>query len=90
RALLMLLASLAAVGVGVALTFLISQLRPSFADGRTLREVTGLPVLGVVSRLRDPKRETQERRGRYMFAGGVAGYAGAVAAVTVALTMLQG
>lgn len=90
RALLMLLASLAAVGVGVALTFLISQLRPSFADGRTLREVTGLPVLGVVSRLRDPQRETRERRGRYMFAGGVAGYAGAVAAVTVALTMLQG
>ena len=34
-------------GIGVA--FFISQVRPSFSDPRTLREVTGLPLLGVVS-----------------------------------------
>ncbi|THF61639.1 XrtA system polysaccharide chain length determinant [Pseudothauera rhizosphaerae] len=90
RALLMLAASVAAIGAGAALTFLISQLRPSFADGRSLREVTGLPVLGTVSLLGDPRREASERRGRYAFAGGVAGYAGAVAVVTAALKMLQG
>lgn len=90
RVLLMLFASLAALGAGAALTFLISQLRPTFADGRTLREVTGIPVLGAVSMLHDRQRETRERRGRYAFAGGLAGYASAVAVVTVALNMLQG
>jgi polysaccharide chain length determinant protein (PEP-CTERM system associated) len=90
RVLLMLLAGLAALGAGAVLTFLISQLRPSFADGRTLREVTGLPVLGVVSMLPDPQRAAALRRGRYAFAGGVLGYAGAVAAVTAFLNLLQG
>ncbi len=90
RALLMLGASLAALGAGAALAFLISQLRPTFSDGRVLREVTGIPVLGSVSLLGDPRREARERRGRYAFAGGVAGYAGAVAMVTVMLNMLQG
>jgi polysaccharide chain length determinant protein (PEP-CTERM system associated) len=90
RALLMLLASVAALGAGMVLTFLISQLRPTFADGRTLREVTGIPVLGSVSLLPDPRRERKERRGRYAFAGGLAGYAGAVAVAAAALNMLQG
>ena len=34
---------------GLGLAFLVSQIRPTFNDPRTLREVTGLPLLGMVS-----------------------------------------
>ncbi|MBI3344797.1 MAG: chain length-determining protein [Gammaproteobacteria bacterium] len=34
---------------GLALAFFVSQVRPTFNDPRTLREVTGLPLLGMVS-----------------------------------------
>ena len=34
---------------GLGLAFFVSQVRPTFNDPRTLREVTGLPLLGMVS-----------------------------------------
>jgi polysaccharide chain length determinant protein (PEP-CTERM system associated) len=34
---------------GFALAFLLSQLTPTFSDRKTLREATGLPILGAVS-----------------------------------------
>lgn len=34
---------------GLGLAFLVSQIRPTFNDPRALREVTGLPLLGMVS-----------------------------------------
>jgi len=37
------------LGAGGALAFLIHQLNPVFHDARTLRDITGRPVLGVVS-----------------------------------------
>ena len=39
---------LAALGAGLALAFLMSQLRPTMNDERRLREISGLPVLGTV------------------------------------------
>ena len=39
----------AALGMGVAGAFLLSQLRPTFLSQATLRDVTGLPILGSVS-----------------------------------------
>lgn len=38
----------AALGAGIAVAFLMSQLRPTFLSQATLREVTGLPVLGSI------------------------------------------
>ncbi|PTD96753.1 XrtA system polysaccharide chain length determinant [Pseudothauera lacus] len=90
RVLLMLAAGVAALGAGGALTFLISQLRPTFADGRSLREITGLPVLGSVSKVPDPQRNVARRRDLLAFGGGLATYGLAVAAVSVALQMMQG
>ena len=40
-----------AVGAGLALAFIVAQLRPVFDSRKQLREVTGFPVLGGLSRL---------------------------------------
>lgn len=90
RLLLVPLAGLAGLAAGFALTFLVSQLRPAFSDGRSLREITGLPVLGAVSMLNTPTRTKARRRGLVAFAGGLVAYAGAFAAVGVALKLIQG
>ncbi|MDI3490040.1 MAG: protein tyrosine kinase modulator [Thauera sp.] len=90
RLLLLPLAALAGLGAGFALTFLISQLRPAFADGRMLREVTGLPVLGVVSMLQTDERRRKRRRGLLAFGGGVLAYAASFAVAVVALKLIQG
>jgi len=39
----------AALGAGLAVAFLLSQLRPTFLSQSTLREATGIPILGSVS-----------------------------------------
>ncbi|HEX5126903.1 MAG TPA: XrtA system polysaccharide chain length determinant [Rhodocyclaceae bacterium] len=84
RSLLMPLVGLAALAIGVAIAFLMSQLRPAFHDSRTLREATGLPILGSVSMTPDPGRIGKERRGNFIFVGAV----GSLAAVFGALTLL--
>ena len=40
---------LGGIAGGIALAFLLSQIKPTFSDRRALRESTGLPVLGAVS-----------------------------------------
>lgn len=49
RLLLLPLALAAALAAGLAACFVASQVRPVFMDSRTLREVTGLPLLGTIS-----------------------------------------
>ena len=48
RRLLMSMVLLAALGGGLGVALLISQIRPTFNDERKLREVSGLHVLGTV------------------------------------------
>jgi len=50
RLLLSTASMIAAIGAGVGLAFLFSQLRPAIYDRRTLKIVSGYPVFGVVSR----------------------------------------
>ncbi|PKO55858.1 MAG: chain length-determining protein, partial [Betaproteobacteria bacterium HGW-Betaproteobacteria-19] len=90
RLLLMPVAGAAGLAIGLALTFLLSQLRPSFVDGRSLREVTGLPVLGTVSMLSTPERRRARLRGLFAFGGGLAGFVGAIGIATVVLNIIQG
>ncbi len=88
RLLLMPLAGLGAVLFGLAVTFLVSQLRPTFLDGRDLREVTGLPLLGTVSSTPDPKRRSRRQRMNLAFMGGLGGLVGVFGLLTVALAVL--
>lgn len=54
---------LLAIGAGLGLAFLLSQIKPVFYDRRAVQEVVQLPVFGVISRVWTPdllfKRRTQ-------------------------------
>ena len=62
RLLLMPLALLAALAGGLGITFLMTQVRPVFFDAATLRGASELPILGVVSAVRNDLVEQRERR----------------------------
>ena len=51
----------ASIIVGILLAILLSQLRPTFYDQRTLRQITGLPVFGSVSRIWTPQLLLKKR-----------------------------
>ena len=68
RRLLLPAALLAAIAVGMGIAFAASQLQPVFFDSQSLREVTGLPLLGVVSLLPAPDFVIRERKDRLRFA----------------------
>ncbi len=64
----------AALAAGGGLSYLLSQLRPVFSSGRTLREVTGFPVIGSVSRAAlDPRLVTRRRHAVGVFSLAIAG-----------------
>ena len=67
RLLLLPLALLASLGFGLAGSFAASQLRPTFFESSTLMEVSGLPLLGVVSRQFTPAARHLERKMRVRF-----------------------
>lgn len=72
RVLLMPLALLAALGAGLGITFLMSQIRPVFFDAGTLRGTTELPLLGVVTLIRNDAVRKRERRSLIRFGISVA------------------
>jgi len=67
RMLLLPLTFVLALGAGFFAAFAASQLRPVFFDARGLREISGLPLLGVVSRSVSHVDLTRDKRGRRMF-----------------------
>lgn len=89
RVVLLSLALLAALATGVAGSFAASQLRPTFFDTHTLREVSGLPLLGTVSKVVTPADRQREKRDLLRFGGGLGlfvllyGLAIAVAAIII-------
>lgn len=81
---------LGSLGAGLGASFLGSQLRPVFFDGRMLREVTGMPLLGTVSLLKSEAiRGLEKRRTRQFFAGFL-GLLGVFASGMVALALMSG
>ena len=61
RLVLLPLGLLLAIAGGFLAAFLASQVRPVFYDGKSLRDETGLPVLGIVSLIPNEARSLQER-----------------------------
>jgi polysaccharide chain length determinant protein (PEP-CTERM system associated) len=68
RIMLVSLVFLAALGLGVGLAFLLSQIRPTFLDTATLRQLANRPLLGSVSMIWNAEQRRRARIGVGMFA----------------------
>lgn len=77
RMLLLAAALLVSLVVGIAVSFIASQVRAVFHDGRSLREFSGLPVLGIVSLVESESLKLKERRSLKRFLIALAGLFGA-------------
>ncbi len=77
RMLLMSLVFLGSLGGGLAVAFLLSQIKPTVSDRKMLREITGLPVLGAVAMIWTPDQIQQRRRQLTAFSVGLSGLVGA-------------
>ncbi len=71
RVVLLPLGLLFAIVGGLFVSFVVSQLRPVFFDGKSLRDATGLPILGVVSVVPNETLLQKERTSfhRFLLAG---------------------
>jgi hypothetical protein len=85
RAILLPLGLLFAIAGGFLAALAASQLRPVFFDGKSLRDETGLPVLGIVSLLPNEARNLQDRASLTRF---LLGGAALVIAYTVGIAVL--
>ena len=63
RRLLMSMVTLFAIGVGIGVAFLLSQIRPTFNDEKKLREISGLPVFGTVAMAWTDVQRAKRRKG---------------------------
>lgn len=88
RAALFPLALLLALAAGAGAAYLARELRPSFYDGRALRDATGLPLLGVVSLNVTDETRAQRRRGTVRFLGGLGALVGSYIAGLIAFQLL--
>ena len=89
RLALLPLALVAAIGAGIALSFVASQLRPVFNDANDLRMKTGLPILGVISMSLSDGERLAERRNMIQFYGASAGLVGMFVVGLVAMAFVS-
>lgn len=64
---------LVGIGLGLALAFLLSQLRPSIENRRQLLDLTSFPLLGMVSMIETDAARSSKRRSNLIFTAGGAG-----------------
>lgn len=79
---------LLALAAGLFAAFVASQIRPVFFEGKSLREVTGLPVLGTISLVPNESRRLKERASFRRFLAATAGLVVAYGAGIAALVFL--
>ena len=73
RLLLLPVGLLIALAAGLFVAFVASQIRPVFFDGKSLRDETGLPLLGTVSLIPNEARRLKERASLHRFLIATAG-----------------
>ncbi len=80
RPLLLSLVTLGGLAAGLAVAFLLSQLRRTVTDRRSLRELTGLPLLGAVSKVETDSSRQRKRKSKMAYlatlGGLIAAYGG--------------
>jgi polysaccharide chain length determinant protein (PEP-CTERM system associated) len=86
RPLMMSLVLLAALGAGSGIAFLLSQIRPTFADERRLREISGLPVFGTVVMAWTDEQLAKRRKGLVVFGVSLLSLLSAYGAIMALLT----
>jgi polysaccharide chain length determinant protein (PEP-CTERM system associated) len=89
RSLFLPLTLLFALAAGVAVTFAASQLRPVFFDSRSLREITGLPLLGTVSMIASDATKRRERKDLLRFTAACVALVGTYGAGLLALFFIS-
>jgi polysaccharide chain length determinant protein (PEP-CTERM system associated) len=87
RRLLMSVVLLLALGGGLGVAFLASEIRPTISDERRLREITGLQVLGTVALIRSDAQKAERSRGLMALLISYAGLLSAYAAVMLTLML---
>ena len=90
RLLLMPLALLAALGAGLATAFIASQMRAVVFDARGLRDLAGLPLLGVVTLVVNDTAKARDRGERNKFVFASASLIGVFIAGIAALAYFSG
>ncbi|MDP2028627.1 MAG: GNVR domain-containing protein [Thiobacillus sp.] len=83
RPLLLSLVTLGGLVAGVVVSFLLSQLRRTVTDRRVLRELTGLPLLGAVSRVETDETRHRKRKGLLTYLAALGGLIAAYGGVMV-------
>ena len=78
---------LGALAAGVAVAFLLSQLRPTFTDERRLRELSGLPVFGTVVMAWGPVEMAKRRKRLIAFLVSVVSLLSAYGAIVATLAL---
>jgi polysaccharide chain length determinant protein (PEP-CTERM system associated) len=83
RPLLLSLVTLGGLVAGIAVAFLLSQLRRTVTDRRVLRELTGLPLLGAVSRVETDESRHRKRKGLLTYLAALGSLIAAYGAVMI-------
>jgi polysaccharide chain length determinant protein (PEP-CTERM system associated) len=83
RPLLLSLVTAGGIGAGIAVAFLLSQLRRTVTDRRVLRELTGLPLLGAVSRVETEESRRRKRKGLLTYMAALGSLIAAYGAVMI-------
>jgi polysaccharide chain length determinant protein (PEP-CTERM system associated) len=83
RPLLLSLVTLGGLAAGIAVAFLLSQMRRTVTDRRVLRELTGLPLLGAVSRVETDASRRRKRKGLLTYLAALGGLIAAYGGVMV-------
>ncbi len=89
---LLLLAAVVVVSLfaGLAAAWVVSQVRPTFHDGRVLRDVAQRPLIGIISTLPTHALRAMRRRAAWIFAGGVGGLIASYGAVFAFVLLARG